>query len=91
MIKRTYIQRAGALYINSSTYVLVICGLLICSSSCYYKKWPSTWVGDLLLLQRSNGARHAYGGSNCVETEDLPSNGRLYAMVPLFSRKSASI
>ena len=26
----------GALYLDSSTYVLVIYGLLICSSSCYY-------------------------------------------------------
>jgi hypothetical protein len=36
LIVGIYLQHAGMLYIDSSTYVLVIYGLLTCSSSCYY-------------------------------------------------------
>jgi hypothetical protein len=52
MIVRIYLQHAGKLYIDSSTYVLVIYGLLICSSSCYYKfercflLYPGSSFGD---------------------------------------------
>jgi hypothetical protein len=38
IIVRIYLQHAGMLYIDPSTYVLVIYGLLICSSSCYYSR-----------------------------------------------------
>jgi hypothetical protein len=36
LIVGIYLQHVSMLYIDSSTYVLVIYGLLICSSSCYY-------------------------------------------------------
>jgi hypothetical protein len=49
-----YLQHVGMLYIDSSTYGLVIYGLLICSSSCYYKMHHS-----VLLAQRyAEGTAH---------------------------------
>jgi hypothetical protein len=36
LVVRIYVRHVGMLYIDSLTYVLVIYGLLICSSSCYY-------------------------------------------------------
>jgi hypothetical protein len=46
IIVRIYLQHAGMLYIDPSTYVLVIYELLICSSSCYYNDSGAMLEGE---------------------------------------------